>query len=103
MTELEELQKDQDDLKAAFRLVEELLASDGWKWLELILKTNMNIQRKADFERGLDSIDSAFISAGARGIVTGLQTALSTPTSYLDSIRFDLQHIETQIKDLRNE
>ena len=100
---IEELLKDQDELKQQLALVEDLLASPGWKWLESILTTNVGIQRRDEFDRSINTLDAAFSSSQARGVIRGLQIAVTTPLIYKETTEAGLMHLADQIKDEQDE
>ena len=100
---MEELQSQQDELKKTLKVVETIITSPEWKWLENILTTNIGIQRRAEFDRSMDSLDAAFASAQARGVIRGLELAVTTPFLHKESVEADLEHISAQIEDEQNE
>ena len=100
---IEELLERQDELKQQLALVTILLAAPEWKWLEKILTTNVGIQRRQEFDRGIDSLDSAFASAWSRGVIHGLQLAVTTPLTHKETVEVDLEHLAALIQDAQDD
>lgn len=100
---LDDLLARQDELKQARTIIIDLCASPGWQWLEETLKANHRSHRQQEFAREITSLDVAFNSATFKGIISGLQIALTTPHQALEDCETDLLRIESEISEAQDE
>ena len=99
MDRLDELRQRQDELLLRKKGMEELLDSSGWKLIDAELSAAQRAYRQEDFANGLNSIDSAFQSAGVRGMIDGITRARLKPQQILDDIAFDLAGITAELEE----
>ncbi len=100
---LTELLEQQDEYKAQIKLVEDLLESPSWKWLASTVATNIGIQRRTEFDSNLESLDDAFRTAHRKGLIAGLQLAITTPQTFKEGAETDLNLVTMQIKEQQDE
>ena len=103
MAKIDELREEQEGLLLKKSVIEALLASVGWKLFDAELIASTRAYRQEDFANGLASIDSAFQSAGLRGVIEGLVRARAKPHQMLDDVVTDLVNIATEIEEMRRD
>ena len=103
MAKTDELREEQEVLLEKKRTIEELLVSAGWKLLDAELIASTRAYRQEDFANGLPSVDSAFQSAGLRGVIEGLTRARAKPYQMLDDVVTDLANIAIAIEEERRD
>ena len=101
--EMDELLARQDKHKANLKVINELLESEGWKWLADVLTTNIGVQRRNELESTLYSLDDAFRSAQLRGQIRGMSIAATTPLTYREGLEADLAQVNEEIERAQDE
>ena len=103
MANMDKLRQEQEEFLRKKKAIEELLASPGWELLDVELIAATRAHRQDDFANGLGSVDSAFRSAGVRGVIEGITRARAKPHQMLDDLAFDLASITTEIEETRRD
>lgn len=96
--ESEDPRKMYEAAKATIKVMEELMASKGWKYLEQVL-TDQVETRKSQCLRFTSSFDTVLEQQAEKGELAGLQLALSMPKYCVESAQYTIDRLKGNLSD----
>ena len=99
MAPLDELREEMERLRGKRLQLEALLKSPGWALLDEALLADIRARGLREMNTPISSLDGAFLSACARGEITGLRAAREMALQLIADLHLEINSITTEFEE----